>query len=439
MTIRQKPKSVACSKNFAGPTALVNINDVVQWVNDLSFILSERLTKDYDEYNRKAKNIVVIFTYVNDSNSITSSRTQPLNSYETNKVAEITLDVLNRNCIKDSDKFKIKHIGMSASKFEDCKSNMTLKAFFQNNIAKQKNNEQTQEIATCSKNNINAEIMSLIMEKKCSQQIVNDDMESKDLIYEVTTASVSDVASDLQHVNESLECHDTDCPFNVDKNSESSNNDSITNETFYENPLDESSFFNTYFKECDQQSSSVNRHFDTSRQLEDMDVSDDFTNTSISKELNPIINNNVENATSAKELCDECNKLIPVSEMLSHKDHHFALKLYKEDSIIHKTPNNKNKTINGKLDVKSKNKQKTKKLNNHVKLTSFLQHTPITSDGEPTEICMECGKNIPTKDWASHLDFHTAKKLHIELNRFHVQNTGTIKKSNTINSYFKPM
>lgn len=422
VTIRQKSKSIACSKNFFGPTALVNLKDLKEWINDLSIILSERLTKDYEEYHRKARNIVVIFTYQTSSGNVTNSRTYPLNSYDPSKIAKHTFEILDKHCIKNSDKFKIKHIGMSASKFEDYHSSRTLKAFFDSTVATKKN-QQEDVIGTCSKSDINEEIMSLILKKKSQE---DDDLVQNDDIYEASTISLDyDDRTNLSYVDESLECHDEDC-----RMTDSSDKDSITNETFYtkaEN-LDESSFFNNYFKEEEER--SVKRHFDTSRQLEIMDV-DDRTNANKSN------NEIVKKVTPNEEFCAECKKLILTKEMPSHKDYHFALKLCQDETTI-RTPYN-DKLL--KKEVKSKTKQKLtkRKQENYVKLTTFLRNTDVPED-EPSETCRECTKKISVREMKSHLDYHVAKKLHQELNRSStsLSTTRINARSNTISSYFKP-
>lgn len=129
------------------------------------------------------------------------------------------------------------------------------------------------------------------------------------------------------------------------------------------------------------------------------------------------------------ELCEECNKNVPISQLTSHRDEHFAFKLMEEEKRLFKEEldNRKQKQLDEQAIKMASSKQKNITTTKQVKrkfshsdtnltISSFFQQTSKQVENEPLDVCGECGKQIKFSEMESHLDFHTAKKLHLELN-----------------------
>ncbi|KAI1886358.1 hypothetical protein AGOR_G00213200 [Albula goreensis] len=84
---RQLPKSIGCSKNFPGKSALVTKEQVQHWLQQLSMELEERLTKDREMNGRVAKLLTVGVRQMGDRRASSFSRCCALSRYETAKIA----------------------------------------------------------------------------------------------------------------------------------------------------------------------------------------------------------------------------------------------------------------------------------------------------------------------------------------------------------------
>lgn len=127
-------KSIAVSKNFRGKNEISSSLTLMFWLKELAKEIVERLEKDSTESNRTAKHLIVTFTQgqpKSDTNNVSSTRTVPLNgntlnSYTAEQIAAEAFEMIKKN----SKQFlkaegtvmmtlNIKHLGISASKFED--------------------------------------------------------------------------------------------------------------------------------------------------------------------------------------------------------------------------------------------------------------------------------------------------------------------------------
>ncbi|XP_066552763.1 DNA polymerase eta [Amia ocellicauda] len=84
---RQLPKSIGCSKNFPGKSALATGEQVQHWLKQLALELEERLTKDRETYNRVAKQLVVGVRFAGDRKASSFSRCCALARYDANKIS----------------------------------------------------------------------------------------------------------------------------------------------------------------------------------------------------------------------------------------------------------------------------------------------------------------------------------------------------------------
>ncbi|XP_039594340.1 DNA polymerase eta [Polypterus senegalus] len=84
---RQLPKSIGCSKNFPGKTALASQEQVQHWLLQLALELEERLMKDREMNNRVAKLLTVGVRFQGDKRASSFSRCCGLSRYEAQKIA----------------------------------------------------------------------------------------------------------------------------------------------------------------------------------------------------------------------------------------------------------------------------------------------------------------------------------------------------------------
>lgn len=94
---RQLPKSIGCSKNFPGRTALVSQKEVQHWLLQLAFELEERLTKDQEQNNRVAKQLSVGIRLQGGKHTSGLSRCCALSHYDAHKISRDALALI-QNC-----------------------------------------------------------------------------------------------------------------------------------------------------------------------------------------------------------------------------------------------------------------------------------------------------------------------------------------------------
>ncbi|KAK9881571.1 hypothetical protein WA026_016446 [Henosepilachna vigintioctopunctata] len=249
-------------------------------------------------------------------------------------------------------------------------------------------------------------------------------------------SSFSDLSADktfkLRRISTENENHSntTDSQFEVESNA------SITSNSFDEKEicLDSTSpvfgktdqdrgFFVNYYER------PVKRDFDTSKIFREIEESESDTNDdSMETKMDIITDNSIKSGQNAYELsetCSECGDRIPITEILSHQDYHFALKISKENS-----PYKKRKVETVLKNEKLPRKRKAEPLMKNS-IVSFFKKEELDPD-EPTELCLECNKRIKLTDFENHTDYHAARKLHLELNKPEVSDRNQIKKCNEI-------
>lgn len=127
-------KSIAVSKNFRGKNEISSTHTLKFWLKELAKEIVERLEKDEADCKRLAKHLIVSFTQgaiQAGQKDVSSSRTVPLNgnslnSYTAEQIADEAFEIIKRNTAKFMKaegtvlmNQNIKHLGMSAGKFED--------------------------------------------------------------------------------------------------------------------------------------------------------------------------------------------------------------------------------------------------------------------------------------------------------------------------------
>lgn len=366
VTTRLVSKSIGCCKKFPGKSALLTEEDVKHWLYDLSQELAERLEQDLNENNRKARQIVISFAQKMDKRDVSSSRSTILNSYETKKIFEDAFEVIKKYCLKPDGGFCLKFLGLSAGHFENMKNVREITTFFKvSDIDKSKNLNH-----------------------------FFDSMEKSEDILPIDEAGPS-----TSHT----------------KQPQSDDEDSISSELFSNSETaeneekDTSSFFTNYLNSVQKDGNSpVERNFNTSKILEE-----DAISSSSSDKQNEITiavtNASKTTDENGKITCEECGKKILLTEIVSHNDYHYALKIVRSEADIYKP-----KPLDTKASIKDSKKRKQPPEKSST-LTKFLQN-PKNSEESDGEICNDCNKRIRLEDMNSHKDYHIARKLHAEIN-----------------------
>ncbi|XP_075411153.1 DNA polymerase eta isoform X2 [Tenrec ecaudatus] len=94
---RQLPKTIGCSKNFPGKTALATRDQVQWWLLQLAQELEERLTKDRNDNDRVATHLVVSIRIQGDTRLSSLRRCCALTHYDAHKMSQDAFAVI-RNC-----------------------------------------------------------------------------------------------------------------------------------------------------------------------------------------------------------------------------------------------------------------------------------------------------------------------------------------------------
>uniref|UniRef100_A0A4W4F1J1 DNA polymerase eta n=1 Tax=Electrophorus electricus TaxID=8005 RepID=A0A4W4F1J1_ELEEL len=91
---RQLPKSIGCSKNFSGKTALDTKSKVQHWLHQLALELEERLNKDREMNGRVAKLLTVGVRQAGDKRPSSFSRCCALVRYEASKITNDSFAII---------------------------------------------------------------------------------------------------------------------------------------------------------------------------------------------------------------------------------------------------------------------------------------------------------------------------------------------------------
>lgn len=94
---RQIPKTIGCSKNFPGKTALATREQVQWWLLQLAQELEERLTKDRNDNDRVATQLAVSIRVQGDKRLSSLRRCCALTRYDAHKMSHDAFAVI-RNC-----------------------------------------------------------------------------------------------------------------------------------------------------------------------------------------------------------------------------------------------------------------------------------------------------------------------------------------------------
>ncbi|XP_065161729.1 DNA polymerase eta isoform X1 [Atheta coriaria] len=514
VTVRLVSKSIGCCKRFPGRGALRTEKNVRHWTSELSIEIAERIEKDIEENNRKPKQLIVSYTQQVGRKDVASTRRLALNTVEQEKIYQEAYETVRKNCQKTDGSFGIKFLGLNVGKFEDIKNVTEITSFFKSAPKRVSNGsvDANKSIGGNTSSKINDDLDQLSRELHAVVQAnldLNQSFGENSL--KVTNKNSNDNNFDSASTSSSkLEEVDDD---DSEAELESINVSHTEANTSSASIAGKNSFFHGFLNRADV----PKRDFNTSAILDEV-IDDDKTvneekvveetNQVDTDPVSPIIahktikpvtrkprilsmfSNNSPTTSRAlqitddnKELCPECNKLIPVENIVSHLDYHFAIKMVRDEAHLYKMPKNTNnentlveeskthdKSQNIFTKMRSKEVQKPKVVKNsnnnnsstRKRKSSELDRTDITkfftsarNDGETdehSEVCPDCCKRIKMDDIASHLDYHVAKKLHQQINQMNVlseakvisrncdksiKNTKSSEGKGAITTYFK--
>lgn len=456
VTTRLVPKSIGCCKKFPGKNALTTPEDIIHWLSELSGELAERLEKDQEENDRKARQMVVSIVQESDRKDISSSKTIVLHSYDAKKICDDAFEVIRKHAIKINDKYHIKLLGISTGNFESCKNVREITSYFKAATSSKDNlcdrtdkledgsvsyslNEQSDlpegESTSFANDNLYKPLRNEEQKHDFGKiQEWDCEIRKSPSAYSANTESDTSIDSkDLEFYDDSFLIK-SDIEPNLDDMSDA---DSISNEIVCRRVFDytvgkddKESFFVRYLDDFEPEG-PVERNFDTSKVLEDSEVDvesdeplDDKSN--VCDIMAPSTSSAV--LSESFETCLECSKTIPKSELIAHLDYHYALKLDKVENDMCK----QNSHITGSNHIPKGSKKRKQISDDNNILMSFIKKAGYNTYTE-TEECPECQKLVPKQEFSCHIDYHLAKKVHLEINL--VQNKSVpIKNGNKANT-----
>lgn len=460
--VRLVSKSIGCCKKFPGKTALKTVEDVTHWLSELATEIAERLEQDVDENNRRAKQIVLNIAQPVNRKDVQTSKSQPLNSYEGEKIAHDAFETLKKMAQKADGSFHLTFLGLSVGKFEDIKNVSDISTFFKKinghveNEADSLSARKIEDIITTTTTTTSTYNKSNISNFFKIVPKVNGRVEPpnyKKTEYLNGALNLDDIEEDAQNdseinLNETLKDIEHMQTF-LQEDNDYSNTTIELDLTEQLKTKEEFPYFSTIFHDTSKSffiKYVTNKENCKSKSISPPNFIDQETAGCsyeyVSPNPNSVQDKNenlfLENSNSSsmfdeiESTCPECNKKVHHLDYVAHMDHHLAQKLMAEEREIFKAEfQAKKQSIGTKVTKGGKvNKSKRKSDETNSTINSFFcKETDKEINADDTELCPECDKRIPLNEYACHLDYHAAKKLHLELNSMSNSNNNNTRKS----------
>ncbi|XP_026291635.1 DNA polymerase eta [Frankliniella occidentalis] len=461
VTVRLIAKSIGCSKNFPGRTALSTKKNVEYWMHNLISELVVRLTEDQTKNKRRAQHLTVSVSQDGDSNSLaTVTRSGPLPCYDVDRILSLAIQLISKtNTAPTSSPVwdpAIKNISLSAGKFtDDCTSQKTsIQSFFKHVSKESESSPRISELESMKKRRGDEDEILEPKEKKLKRSSLenyfkpstaaSDNDSSIDMFLDETSMG-SDYNENLCRKNENA---DSKINFNMEigkgvtsfsqinrlnKSSKSETTDSSS----VERNDPSQSVKHTERVVCPESLEEVRTHSFFARYilskkedtLNGANVASTLkpeskkllgaTSANVSIESEGICSNdpdeNCDNTEEMYEKCEECGELVALQEFPEHVDYHSALKLQKELNETLTPPENNEP---GPSNVNSKKASHPHRSNDSVNSIpeTHVEENELKNE-PPMEKCSSCGKMIPLQDFPEHVDYHSALNLQRELNK----------------------
>lgn len=425
VTPRFASKSIGCCKKFPGRNSIKGIGTLTHWLNELSKEIVERLEKDEIENSRMAKQIVVSFTQQFSDDEVASTRCIPLNSIDVETMAQDALDVIKKNTEvffkTDQNTVLLNPItllGISAGKFEDI--NHQKKNTIKDMFSKATKKGETESKGNCENpkpacNESDCKMSNIKSFFSASKEDVNQ-TDEEDWTIDDEIDNKSNNSTD-EPVEDAADSTPIQGPTSTEIESSNSVLDDKNEATLTSIPATNSSFHVEMDNEKPGPSNQPS-YRDTYVEFLRPTIPDDFF-----------------------EICSQCNKKLLSIEMQSHMDMHLAFQLSDEQRIefrsqlkakqstsspVAKKPKldrNTNLNLSSSSGGSSKVARNTSLTlssssvsSSKGALTKYFEQKKEDTPESSSVKCDECGKSIKIENVAEHLDYHTAKKLQMEIN-----------------------
>lgn len=402
VTPRLVPKSISCSKMFPRQNAIADMPALNHWLHEIVKDVVERVEEDEFENNRRPKQIVISFTQNINNADISSSRSVNFTVNDEDKIVNDAIELIKRNTskfFKSDDAMAlnnpIKFLGFNVCKFEslDIKRGKTIEDMFRRSFQKKEEgeNQSVAELSNCNNSN----------EASTTHDSIEDQPQRSSFL-------------EKYHIE-----------FNEDEVA-SSDEDSESN-----------SQADVLLEAANRMNQNIHEHM--------LNSPGPSTSSSTKYESSYAEFYKPPEQEQPKIECNQCEKMILVSEMQVHADAHLAFQLNQEQRA--EFQNQLKRTHSSNTPVKKKPKiELTKSSNKKAETTSIQKFLvkkrettpePSTSAIVEVEKCTECGKSIPIVELFEHMDYHAAKRLHDELMKTEAkanrQNNNSMQKLNNNN------
>lgn len=391
---RLVPKSISCTKMFPRHNAITELSKLKHWLHEIAKDVVERVEEDELDNNRRPKQMVVIFSQTINNADVSCSRTVTFTAVDEEKIVNDAINVIKKNTTKffksddgNSLNNPIKYLGFNVCKFESLdKQNKTIGELFAKSKKKEVQRTEERTSTTIDQNETNRN-----GDKKNEENPIP--FSSK---YQVEYRENEVVSSDDESVEE---------------------NDAVANQIL--------KMINDQMKDVQDCSSNS-------------PISSTSSNANYAQEYAEFY----KPPEVEKVNCDECGKMIAVSEVQVHADAHLAFQLNQEQHTEFqqqlKRPHVSTTPVKKRQKTDSHKKAETSSIQKYF--AKGRERTPerTTSTGSSVEVekCSECSKDIPITVLFEHMDFHAAKRLQDELMKTEMKANrpnGNVKQPNNDN------
>lgn len=464
-------KSIGCCKKFPGRNSIKGLASLQHWLSELAQEIFERIAQDEAENNRRPRQMVVSFVQDVNRTEVSSTRSVPLTLVDAPQMATYALDVIRKNTaqfLRPSQPMvlndAILFLGITVTKFEDLdkagggETNTIMSMF----------SRQTKQLAEAAKEAEAEEEKTENLTTDPDESINGPQKRRSGGNKSIVTMFGDKARRNEELANENRVQQDQKQPipqpvqartsfFGVKRKTPEPET-VVENEIFRKGqgsspqPPDDQAYLDDTLEEDEPESMPQPS---TSTSSNDNKTTEDYRSTYAEFQLPAPSTAPVANSIPT-ERCAQCNRKVPVHEMQSHTDAHFAFQLSQEQRIEFRT--NLAKSIVGRQSQPSAKKPKL----NHSGVTAsppprstllhqFLVKTEPKAnemDAEDDdlvahELCGVCGRQIRVDRLLEHSDYHAAKRLQAELNGMPVASRvnslpSTGKKSTkTVAAFFK--
>lgn len=441
VTKRLIPKSIGCSKNFPGRTALGTKQKIEHWIRELTTEMVVRLTEDQVTNKRRAQHLTISVSQGPDKSLTTSTRSGALPCYNVDRIVALALQLISKTNTAPSSSLTwdppIKNISMSAGKFTtDCTSQRSSIQSFFKQVTKE---EALNTSDAVSEHHFNSSIAysSHLTE---DQNVSKNEKKTKhrasldNFFKQTTVSSDNDSSRDMFMDDEIAESHSNELmdqasekrtsflylnktstldgkvthsskkrerPSSSERLSCPENLESAVSHSFF------ARFILSYKKRKTNETVDVEPKPSTSKGL--TSNSPQHSPKKYDSDSSDSPNPNDESGDEVLEKCGECGELIPLQEFPEHVDYHSALNLQKELNETLTPPENNVPPPPGAEPGNAHSANSASSRDEDAAKDASTENPPL-------EKCSYCSKLIPLQDFPEHIDYHSALDLQRELN-----------------------